>query len=70
MAKEYNITKTSGRCVACQREMAPGEEYIATIREAAAASAPPAPVSSFISLAHSAVISAASMPFSKILLAP
>jgi hypothetical protein len=49
MAKEYNITKTSGRCVACQREMTPGEEFVATIRETAPAAsraadaAPPKP---------------------------
>jgi len=40
MAKEYNITKTSGRCVACQREMVPGEEFVATIRETAPAPVP------------------------------
>ena len=34
MAKEYNITKTSGRCAGCERELSPGEEYVATVREA------------------------------------
>ena len=33
MAKEYNITKTAGRCVACERELAPGQELMATVRE-------------------------------------
>ena len=38
MAKEYNITKTTGRCRACGKEMAPGDAFVATVREA------PAPV--------------------------
>lgn len=33
MAKEYNIARTSGTCVACERELAPGEEFVATVRE-------------------------------------
>ena len=36
MAKEYNITKTTGRCTACEKEMAPGEEFVATVRDAPA----------------------------------
>ncbi|MCD6303364.1 MAG: hypothetical protein J7M21_00195, partial [Planctomycetes bacterium] len=32
MAKEYNITRTSGRCFACDRQMQPGEQYMATVR--------------------------------------
>ena len=34
MAKEYNITRTGGRCCACGRRMQPGEEFVATVREA------------------------------------
>ena len=34
MAKEYNITKTAGRCVVCEAEIAPGDELVATVREA------------------------------------
>ena len=34
MAKEYNITRASGRCTACEREIEPGEEFIATVRPA------------------------------------
>jgi len=33
MAKDYDIAKTGGRCVACERELAPGEEFLATVRE-------------------------------------
>ena len=33
MAKEYNIVKATGRCITCQKEMAPGEEFVATVRE-------------------------------------
>jgi len=33
MAKEYNITKTAGRCVVCEQEIAPGRELMATVRE-------------------------------------
>lgn len=35
MSKEYNITKSSGQCVACQRVMPPQEEFVATLRETA-----------------------------------
>jgi hypothetical protein len=34
MAKDYNITKTTGHCTVCGREMQPGEEFVATVREA------------------------------------
>jgi hypothetical protein len=34
MGKDYNITKTTGRCAACEKEMAPGEEFVATVRPA------------------------------------
>ena len=34
MAKEYDITRTTGRCAACDREMQPGEEFVATVRQA------------------------------------
>jgi hypothetical protein len=34
MAKEYNITRTAGRCCACGRRMQPDEEFVATVREA------------------------------------
>ena len=35
MAKEYNITRTAGRCTACQQELAPQQEFVATVREIA-----------------------------------
>jgi hypothetical protein len=34
MAKEYNITRTAGRCRACGRRMQPAEEFVATLRQA------------------------------------
>ena len=34
MAKEYNISKTAGQCVVCQRALEPGEEFVAAVREA------------------------------------
>ncbi len=34
MAKEYDISKTAGRCAECDRELAPGEEFVATVIEA------------------------------------
>ena len=34
MAKEYNISKTSGQCRACGKEFAAGDEFVATVREA------------------------------------
>jgi len=34
MAKEYNITRTTGQCGACGKEMQPGEEFVATVRPA------------------------------------
>ena len=33
MAKEYNITKTGGLCTGCEKQLEPGEEYTATVRE-------------------------------------
>ena len=33
MAKDYDIAKTGGRCVACERELSAGEEFLATVRE-------------------------------------
>ena len=35
MAKEYNITRTAGRCAACQQELAPQQEFVATVRQVA-----------------------------------
>ncbi|HUT01632.1 MAG TPA: hypothetical protein VM031_04200 [Phycisphaerae bacterium] len=32
MAKEYNIIRTAGRCSACDRQMQPEEEFVATVR--------------------------------------
>lgn len=34
MARDYNITRPSGQCTTCHRPMQPGEEFIATIRQA------------------------------------
>ena len=34
MAKEYNITRTAGLCAACQQELQPRQEFVATVREA------------------------------------
>ncbi len=33
MPKDYNISKVTGRCAACERELAPGEGYVATVIE-------------------------------------
>ena len=33
MGKDYNITKTAGQCRLCQRQLEPGEEIVATVRE-------------------------------------
>ncbi len=33
MAKEYNITRTAGLCVACEQTLEPGQEFVATVRE-------------------------------------
>lgn len=33
MAKEYNIDKTAGQCVACEKPIAPGQELMATVAE-------------------------------------
>ena len=33
MAKEYNITKTDGLCLKCQKQLEPGDEFSATVRE-------------------------------------
>jgi hypothetical protein len=35
MAKEYNITRTAGRCTVCRQELAPRQEFVATVREIA-----------------------------------
>jgi len=34
MGKDYNIAKATGRCAACGKQMAAGEEFVATIVEA------------------------------------
>jgi hypothetical protein len=34
MGKEYDITKATGRCSACGKEMMPGDELVATVRPA------------------------------------
>ena len=34
MAKEYSISKTVGRCSVCMQELQPGEQFVATVREA------------------------------------
>lgn len=33
MAREYDITKTAGQCHSCQAPLAPGTDYLATVRE-------------------------------------
>jgi len=33
MAKEYNISKTSGQCTSCSKTLEPQEEFVATVRE-------------------------------------
>lgn len=33
MAKEYNISKSTGRCNSCQNQMQVTQEYVATVRE-------------------------------------
>ena len=33
MAKEFNISKTSGSCSACRKQMQPGEELVTTVKE-------------------------------------
>ncbi|RPI64041.1 MAG: hypothetical protein EHM48_01480 [Planctomycetaceae bacterium] len=33
MSKEYNISKTAGRCVKCNAALTPGMEIVATVRE-------------------------------------
>ena len=33
MSKEYNISKSNGQCVSCQKVLQPTQEYIATVRE-------------------------------------
>jgi hypothetical protein len=35
MAKDYDIAKTQGQCSACEKELLPDEEYVATLVEAA-----------------------------------
>ncbi len=32
--KDYDIAKTSGQCSKCERQLAPGEEFVATVVEA------------------------------------
>jgi len=34
MAKDYDIAKTGGACCLCRKELAPGQEFMATVREA------------------------------------
>jgi hypothetical protein len=33
MAREYQISKVTGQCRSCQKELAPGSEFVATVRE-------------------------------------
>ena len=33
MAKDYNITKTLGQCRRCEKQLAPDDEIVATVRE-------------------------------------
>jgi len=33
MAKDYNITRSAGTCLACGRDFQPGDEFVATVRE-------------------------------------
>ncbi|MFW6132669.1 MAG: hypothetical protein ACOC8F_02140 [Planctomycetota bacterium] len=33
MGKQYNIAKVTGRCATCERRLAPGEAYVATVVE-------------------------------------
>lgn len=33
MGKDYDISRTSGQCLACQKPLEPGEEFVATVRE-------------------------------------
>ena len=33
MAREYQISKLTGRCGACGKELAPGSEFVAAVRE-------------------------------------
>lgn len=33
MAKDYNISKTLGKCVECDGELSPGEEFVAVVRD-------------------------------------
>ena len=35
MAKEYNISKTAGLCTACEKQLAPEEEFVAVLRDTA-----------------------------------
>ena len=35
MAKEYNITRASGRCAVCRRELGARQDFVATVREIA-----------------------------------
>ena len=33
MAKDYNISKTSGTCVGCETKLSAGDEFVAVVRE-------------------------------------
>jgi len=33
MVKDYNISKTTGACADCRKDLAPGEEFVAIVRE-------------------------------------
>ena len=33
MAKEYNISRATGVCLACEKQFEPGDEFTATVRE-------------------------------------
>ena len=33
MAKEYDISRTSGQCLTCQKALEPGDEFMAAVRE-------------------------------------
>lgn len=35
MAKEYNISKVAGQCLKCAAVLAPGQEFVATLKETA-----------------------------------
>ena len=33
MGKDYNISKTSGACLRCRKELGPDEEFVAVVRQ-------------------------------------